>query len=50
MEINNAIFVWFHADDQEPNWYPKCVQEITDNKWIYRGRTEHSVNCHIQVL
>ena len=26
------------------------MQEISNNQWVYQGRTEHFVNCHIQEI
>ncbi len=49
IEINGFIFVWHHADGDEPQWFPSKIQEIEDSKWVYRGRTEHIVSCHFQV-
>lgn len=49
IEINNVIFIWFHADHRDPSWYPELATEIATNQWVYQGRTEHFVNCHIQV-
>lgn len=53
LERNNVIFVWYQADQDEqpkPSWTPEVVQELTTGKWVYQGRTEHLVNCHIQEI
>ena len=49
LEINCFIHIWYHAEGIEPNWTPPDIEEITKGKWIYRGRTEHIVNSHIEV-
>lgn len=48
-EVNGLILVWFHCDGEDPQWTVPEQQEITNGEWVYRGRTEHFVNCHIQV-
>ncbi|GBM68856.1 Cholesterol 7-desaturase, partial [Araneus ventricosus] len=51
-EANGHIFVWHHAEseEQEPSWQMPIVDEIQTGKWVYRGRTEHVVRCHIQEI
>lgn len=48
-EVNGLILVWFHSEGKEPEWTVPEQEEITSGKWVYRGRTEHFVNAHIQV-
>lgn len=48
-EVNGQILVWFHCDGENPQWTVPEQKEITKGEWIYRGRTEHFVNAHIQV-
>ena len=43
------IFVWHHAEDAAPNWYPKPVTQISNGTWKFQARNEFYVNCHIQV-
>lgn len=45
-EANGFVFVWYHAENEEPSWYPPRVKEVSE--WTYRGRSEHYVNAHIQ--
>lgn len=45
-EANGFIFVWYHAENENPSWYPPRDEAI--GKWTYRGRSEHYVNVHIQ--
>ncbi|KAM3599705.1 uncharacterized protein V6R79_010236 [Siganus canaliculatus] len=47
-EVNGLILVWFDCDGKEPQWPVPEYKEVTNGEWIYRGRTEHFVNCHIQ--
>ncbi|KPM07074.1 Rieske domain-containing protein [Sarcoptes scabiei] len=41
IESNNIIFVWYHANDSEPEWSIDPIDEIITKKWTYKGRTEH---------
>lgn len=49
-EINEQILVWFHCDGEEPGWMVPEQKEITNEEWVYRGRTEHFINAHIEVI
>lgn len=49
-ETNGFLFIWFHAEDQEPTWHPDPIAEVNEGTWSYRGRSEMRVACHIQVL
>ncbi|XP_063792207.1 cholesterol 7-desaturase nvd-like [Pseudophryne corroboree] len=49
-EINETVFVWYHCDHIEPTWHVPEQEEITAEKWVYRGRTEHYVNAHIEEI
>jgi len=49
-EVNGFIFIWYHAENEEPQWQVPAIDEIESNKWIFRGRTVHSINCHIQEI
>ena len=49
IELNNNIYVWYHADNHEPSWKPEKVEEIIKNGWVYRGRLEFVINCYPQV-
>lgn len=48
-ERNGYIFVWHHAENEPPTWELPSVPEIENGKWLYRGRSEFTVHCHIQV-
>ncbi|XP_008289977.1 cholesterol desaturase daf-36 [Stegastes partitus] len=49
-EVNKQILVWFHCDGEEPQWKMPEQQEVTRGEWVYRGRTEHFINSHIQEI
>ena len=49
IELNDTIFVWYHADNQEPSWQPEKLDEIANNSWGYRGRSEFFINSYPQV-
>ena len=48
-EVNGVIFMWYHAEDEEPTWWPQSIKQIESGKWRYRGRSEHHVNAHVTV-
>lgn len=48
-EVNKQILVLFHCDGEGPQWIVPEQPEITNDEWVYRGRTEHFINAHIQV-
>lgn len=50
IEANGFICIWFHADNEEPSWYPPLIPEIVSGDWKYGGRTENIVNCHLQEI
>lgn len=50
MERNGFIFLWHHAEGLEPTWEPPEIEEITQGKWKYHGRTEHFVSAHIEEI
>jgi len=49
-EVNGFIFIWYHAEKSDPYWEVPVIDEIETNQWIFRGRTEHRINCHIQEI
>lgn len=49
MEINGWVYLWHHAEGIEPNWTPPEIEQITAGSWLYKGRTEHYINAHIEV-
>ncbi|XP_024236299.1 cholesterol 7-desaturase nvd isoform X1 [Oncorhynchus tshawytscha] len=50
METNGQVLVWFHCDGEEPGWTVPEQGEITRGEWVYRGRTEHFINAHIEEI
>ncbi|XP_038124189.1 cholesterol 7-desaturase nvd [Cyprinodon tularosa] len=49
-EVNRQVLIWFHCDGLEPQWSIPEQEEITNGQWVYRGRTEHFINAHIQEI
>lgn len=48
-ELGGSIFVWHHAENAEP-WNIPVVREVEDGSWVYHGRNEYFVKCHIQEI
>lgn len=48
-EVNGWIYLWYHAEGSEPTWKIPVIPEIQQGQWVYKGRTEHYINCHIEV-
>ena len=48
LERNNLVFMWHHAEQEEPGWFPPVLDCVEDGSWVYQGRNEYHVNCHIQ--
>ncbi|XP_053267760.1 cholesterol 7-desaturase nvd [Pleuronectes platessa] len=49
-EVNGHIMVWFHCDGEDPQWTVPEKRAITQGEWVYRGRSEHFINAHIQEI
>ncbi|XP_078326033.1 cholesterol 7-desaturase nvd-like [Crassostrea virginica] len=47
-EANGYIYFWYHAEGIEPTWTVPRIEEIESGSWVYRGRTEHYINSHIE--
>ncbi|XP_072096173.1 cholesterol 7-desaturase nvd [Mobula birostris] len=47
-ELNGAVYVWYHCDSLDPSWNIPVQNEIQSGEWVFRGCTEHYINCHIQ--
>ena len=41
--------LWHHADHESPAWEPPVIPEVESGQWVYQGRNEFYVNCHVQV-
>lgn len=50
LERNGFVYMWHHAEGNEPDWFPPEIPEITSGKWTYRGRIEHIINAHIEEI
>lgn len=48
-EANGFIFVWYHAEGEEPCWTITDCPEIEKEGFPFHGRTDTLVACHIQV-
>lgn len=48
-EMYGFIYLWYHAENEDPSWRPDMVPEVESKTWKYRGRSEFRVACHIQV-
>lgn len=48
-EINDFIFIWHHAENEEP-WKLSVIDEIQSKELVFLGRNEFTVNCHIQEI
>ncbi|CAL8128734.1 unnamed protein product [Orchesella dallaii] len=44
------IYIWYHAENEKPLWWPDIVTEVENGHWKYRGRSEIRVACHIQEI
>ena len=49
VEVNGLVMVWHHADGDLPSWHPPAIGQVESGQWVYQGRNEFYVNCHIQV-
>ncbi|XP_041368086.1 cholesterol 7-desaturase nvd-like [Gigantopelta aegis] len=50
MEVNEWVYLWHHAEGEEPSWKPPEMLRLSKGEWTYRGRTEHMINAHIQEI
>ena len=48
IEINGSVFIWNHANGEEPHWFPPVVPGF--ESYTLQHRCEHRINCHIQVF
>ena len=49
MEINGVILLWHDAEDRDPLFMPKELDEMYHDDWIIHAYGEHIVHCHISV-
>ncbi|ODM93888.1 Cholesterol desaturase daf-36, partial [Orchesella cincta] len=50
IEAYGFVYIWYHAENEEPSWWPDAVPEVASGNWKYRGRSEFRVTCHIQEI
>ncbi|XP_054166700.1 cholesterol 7-desaturase nvd-like [Oppia nitens] len=48
MEMDNLIMVWYHPNNQKPDWLPFPMKLMVDNTFEYRGKCNLIANCCIQ--
>ncbi|XP_068157001.1 cholesterol 7-desaturase nvd [Drosophila tropicalis] len=49
-EFNDFIFVWYHADTAEKPWDLVASVNKMNKDFVFHGRNEFYVNCHIQEI
>lgn len=49
-EVNDNIFLWYHVNPAEAPWPLPVVKEIENEEFVFHGRNEFFVNCHIQEI
>ena len=47
-EANGLILVWYHSENLRPQWSPLQLSAVNEGDWLYQGRNEYHVACHIQ--
>ncbi|XP_065339923.1 cholesterol 7-desaturase nvd isoform X2 [Cloeon dipterum] len=50
VEVNSFIFVWYHAQNEEPTWKLTALPQLAPSQWVYRGRSEFYISAHIQEI
>uniref|UniRef100_A0A1B0FI60 cholesterol 7-desaturase n=1 Tax=Glossina morsitans morsitans TaxID=37546 RepID=A0A1B0FI60_GLOMM len=49
-EVNDNIFLWYHVNPAEAPWPLPVIKEIENEEFVFHGRNEFFVNCHIQEI
>ncbi|XP_017845942.1 cholesterol 7-desaturase [Drosophila busckii] len=49
-EQNGFVFLWYNAESSELPWTLPISPEVENNGFVYQGRNEFLVNCHIQEI
>ncbi|CAL1541829.1 unnamed protein product [Lymnaea stagnalis] len=49
-EVSGWIFFWHHAEGLDPTWQIPVIDEMASGEWVYRGRSEHHINAHIEEI
>eukprot|EP01080_Neovahlkampfia_damariscottae_P009433 gene9433-1639_t len=50
VEQNQLIMVWYHAENEEPTWFPHHIKEVDEGKFIRHGRSAQYIRAHPQDL
>nr|XP_018896278.1 PREDICTED: cholesterol 7-desaturase-like isoform X1 [Bemisia tabaci] len=50
VEVNHIIFVWYHAEGEEPSYEIQPFADIMDGSYTYRGRFEYLLDAHAEDL
>lgn len=48
-EMHEMIFIWYHIENEEP-WELPEIEEVESKEYVYQGRNEFIVSCHIQEI
>ncbi|XP_071795908.1 cholesterol 7-desaturase nvd-like isoform X2 [Asterias amurensis] len=48
LEINHLIMLWYHAEGDEPSWFPPEFEEVKTGQYTYQGFSAVFYDCHIQ--
>jgi len=49
VEQNQLIMIWYHAENEEPKWFPHHIKEVDEGRFIRHGRSSQFIRCHPQV-
>ena len=49
-EVNGAVYIWFHANGEDPTWFPEPIPGIELGQLVCRGHLSILSASHIQVL
>nr|XP_018900246.1 PREDICTED: cholesterol 7-desaturase-like isoform X3 [Bemisia tabaci] len=47
-EVNHIIFLWYHAEREEPSYEIQPLKETTSEGYLYIGRFECLIDAHIE--
>ncbi|GFX74105.1 cholesterol 7-desaturase [Trichonephila clavipes] len=49
-EVNAFIFVWHHAEGEEPTWDMPSIDPVCTGQWKFRGKTAHETEHLIRAF
>ncbi|CAN7993110.1 unnamed protein product [Ixodes hexagonus] len=49
-EVLGFLFVWHHAEGEEPSWRIEDIPLITNGDWKPFSRFDHRISCHLRDL